>query len=67
MMKPHQLRRAIKANPNQCPFPLCKSEAIEAGPIIEEDAATPARHVECNKCGGTWYERYTLADAEVTP
>ena len=63
-MKPHELRRAIKRSPNQCPH--CGSEAIEAGPIIEPEAGTLARHVECSACGCGWYERYTLADATTT-
>lgn len=61
-MKPHQLRRALHRKPDQCP--LCESYTFECGPVIEI-LFDLARYVECSDCGGTWYERYTLADAKV--
>ena len=63
-MEPHQLRRALKRNPNQCP--KCDSEAIESGPIIEPETGTLARHIECSGCGCGWYETYTLSGATTT-
>lgn len=63
-MEPHQLRRAIKCSPNQCPS--CDSAAIESGPIIEPETGTLARHIGCNACDFSWFETFTLSDAITT-
>ena len=62
-MRPYQLRRALKCNPNQCPkclLDFCPGDAIGSGSIIDPDTGSRTRKVKCSACGYRWSETYIL-------